>query len=299
MNGRIVAAEACVVPIESLSVGLGFSVFEAFRVWKSEGGGSAAFRLRDHINRLNRSLKIMRSTMFWDEAAIVTAVAQLMEANGIDGDAYGRLTVFVDRPSPSGAIYAPNAVECKLAIHLKEGAASMPQSTIDVAISSWRRIDENCMPPRVKASANYHNTRLAGFQALADGYDNALLLNQAGKISEAGESAVLMFVKGCACTPPPTAGALESITLDTSLQLLKKAEIPVQVREIDRSELYLADEIVLCNTAKLLRPVKSVDRYSVQNSADRPLTRWLQTEFESAARNVPGCSDAAWHVHVG
>ena len=155
---------------------------------------------------------------------------------------------------------------------------------LDVQVSSWTRISDATMPPRVKAASNYHNSRLALLQARADGYDSAILLSAEGKVTE-GPGAALFMVRGDRLiTPPVTSGVLESITRDTVMVLAPESGLSVHEREVDRTELYVADELFACGSAAEVTPILSVDRIPVGSGAIGPGTRAIQAAYLATVR---------------
>lgn len=280
INGNIIPAANCLIPLDCLSVTLGLSVFEATRIYSNNSGELFAFRFSDHISRLFRSMKILRIKHSFTKQQIIDDLIKLVEANNISTHAYIRLTIFFDQAVSGGSIYHPDSITPKLAIFVSEKEISDEfYSGINCCISSWRRISDNSIPPRIKASANYQNTRLAGYQALLDGYDNAILLNDSGKVSEAGESTIFIIRDGKIITPPVSAGILESITRDTIIKLARKQGIDIIERDVERTELYIADEMFLCNTAKIIRPVLSIDKYEIGDGKIGATTRFLQKKI--------------------
>jgi branched-chain amino acid aminotransferase len=166
-------------------------------------------------------------------------------------------------------------------------------------VSSWRRISEDVMPPRVKNLSNYRNGQLARMEALQDGYDTAFLLNHQGKVSEAPGACVAIVRDGRLITPDLQSSVLESITRDVLLVLAREElGMPVEERVVDRTELYLADEVFVCGTAAEITPVTSVDRYPVGNGEIGPVTKELERVFEQALRGT-GNSFAKWRTPVG
>lgn len=143
-------------------------------------------------------------------------------------------------------------------------------------------MSDNSLPPRIKCGANYANARLARFQAQADGYDDAIMLNEVGKVGEGPGACLFMFRRGALVTPDLSSGILESITRDTILELARLAGLTVEERSIDRTELYAADEVFLAGSAAEVLPVTSVDRISVGNGTVGPITRDLQTAYFEA-----------------
>jgi branched-chain amino acid aminotransferase len=158
------------------------------------------------------------------------------------------------------------------------------KSGLDVQVSSWTRISDNSMPPRIKAVPNYHNSRLALMQARADGYDDAILLSSDGKVTEGPGYAIFMLRGGRLITPPVTSGILESVTRDSVMALAAEAGFAVQEREIDRTELYVADELFFCGSAAEVTPILSVDRIPVGSGAVGPRTEALRSAFLATTR---------------
>jgi branched-chain amino acid aminotransferase len=152
-------------------------------------------------------------------------------------------------------------------------------------VSSWRRISEDVMPPRVKNLSNYRNSQLAGMEARQDGYDTAILLNHLGKVAE-GPGACVMLVSGNqVITPDIGSGILESITRDALIVLAREVlGLEVVERQVDRTELYLADEVFTCGTAAEVTPVVAVDKYSVGDGEIGPVTRALESAFDDVLR---------------
>ena len=148
-----------------------------------------------------------------------------------------------------------------------------------------RRIQDDSIPARVKVGSKHQNSRLAGVEARVNGYDDALILNHDGKLAEAPGANVMLVRDGVLITPSVTAGILEGITRATLMGLFAKLRNrPAMEREVDRTELYLADEILLCGSAEEVTPVVSVDRIPVGTGSPGPVTRQLQEAFFRATR---------------
>jgi branched-chain amino acid aminotransferase len=153
------------------------------------------------------------------------------------------------------------------------------------------------MPPRIKASANYHAGRLATLQAKTDGYDSAILLTSRGKVSEAAAACLFLVRDGVLATPSRSSDILESITRATVITLARELGIPVEEREVDRSELYIADEVFLCGTGQELVPVTSVDRLAVGRGTPGTITQRLQSAYEAVVRGLTD-AHAEWRTPV-
>ena len=146
-------------------------------------------------------------------------------------------------------------------------------------ISSWQRISDTNISPRIKCGANYINSRMAQREALRDGYDTTIFLNNAGKVAEGPGSCLFIIRDGVLITPMITDSVLESITRDTIMKLAKDMGIPVVERTVDRTELYMCDEAFLCGSAMEITPVLSVDRYSINGEKEGLITHNLHKRY--------------------
>ena len=158
---------------------------------------------------------------------------------------------------------------------------------VHCGVSSWRRINDNAMPARVKATANYNNGRLAGLQGKADGYDNVIILTHQGRVAESPGSCVFMVRNGVPTTPGVNNDILESITRDTVMRIFSEYfGRETAERDIDRTELYAAEETFFCGSGYEIQPILSIDRLPVGTGAVGVLTRQLQQKSSrsSAAR---------------
>jgi branched-chain amino acid aminotransferase len=157
---------------------------------------------------------------------------------------------------------------------------------ISACVSSWMRIADGAMPPRIKCSANYQNGRLATLEAKANGYDTALLLNGRGKLAEAPGACCFIVRRGVPVTPPVTADILESVTRATLLELFRKElGVTPEVREIDRTELYVADEAFLCGSGWEITPILSIDQLAFgEGKEPGPVTRAIQDCYFGVVR---------------
>ena len=150
---------------------------------------------------------------------------------------------------------------------------------MNCCVSSWRRISDNVLSPRIKCGANYINSRMAQREALRNGYDTTIFLNEFGKVSEGPGSCIFIVKNGELITPLFTDSVLESITRDTILTLARENDIKTAERTIDRTELYTADEAFLCGSAMEITPIVSVDKYLINNGVEGSLTHNLHKKY--------------------
>ncbi len=280
INNQFCEWDSAKIHVSSLAFTLGASVFEACRVnWNSEEKSYCIFRIKDHVDRLFNSIKIMRYNIKYSKEEVLNILYDLVKKWDGECNGYIRITVYVPEPSPGSSVYDPNLVNADLCITLVPSSWPDTLKTgIKCCVSSWERINDNCLPPRVKSACNYENTRLAGHEAILNGYDNAILLNRIGKVSEAAESAVFIIDNNDnLITPDCNSDILPSITRDTIIYIWKKltGKSCIQ-RTVDRTELYIAKEMFICNTAKLIRPVLSVDQLPIGDS--KPGSKTLEIE---------------------
>jgi branched-chain amino acid aminotransferase len=241
--------------------------------------------MEDHLRRLSQSMKMMRMTLDYPLDDIREACVRLLSKNSLREDVHLTPTVYFG-VGQGFFSYKPGTVD--VGAYVFAGPRKSILGTgqgIHVCVSSCTRISDRDIPPRIKAAANYQNGRLATVQAAEDGYDSAILLNELGKVAEGPGACVFLVRDGTALTPPVTGGILESITRATLIELFQKEmSVPVVEREVDRTELYIADEVFMCGSAFEVLPVFSVDRYQVGDGKVGPLTARLQTEYENVIR---------------
>ena len=167
-------------------------------------------------------------------------------------------------------------------IEIPLGAYIDSDAGITCCVSSWRRVDDNMIPARAKVNGLYVNNSLAKTEAQTNGFDEAILLNQDGHVSEGSGENIVLIRRGKLITPPPADNVLEGITLETIGQVAKDLGYEFEARAIDRTELYIADEVFMTGTAAHVTPVLSVDRVPVGDGNPGPVTRQLQRAYFDA-----------------
>ncbi|BAL83444.1 putative branched-chain amino acid aminotransferase [Selenomonas ruminantium subsp. lactilytica TAM6421] len=243
----------------------GLNVFEGIPCyWNDDEKQLYAFRLEDHYARLIRSLKLIQIKAPYTVDEMKKALIDTVKANEYDENLSVRQTIFVDgfgswgSEEPADMFVAP--------IPRGRTSAEYNKKGLNCCVTSWQRIDDTTLSPRIKCGANYINSRMGQREALRNGYDTCIFLNAKGKVSEGPGSCFFMIKGGKLVTPQLTDSVLESITRDTVITLAKESGIEVVERSIDRTELYTADEAFLCGSAMEITPVYSVDKYSITNN---------------------------------
>lgn len=283
-SGALLPWEEARIHVNAVGHASTAAIFEGIKAYRAEDGARLLlFRLDEHLRRLYDSARICRLALPYSAAELKAAVLELLRVNGYREDAYVRPWAF-----PTGLIreqMVPAGSVCEVVVD------SWPfRSGLDAkrgcraGVSSWQRVSDASMPPRVKAFSNYHNGRLAMMEARENGHDWPILLNERHKVSEGPGACIALVRNGTVVTPSLTSGVLESITRDTALTLLGELGVPVQEREVDRSELYLADELFFMGTAWEVLPITTVDGLVVGGGEPGPVTRRLEQEYTATVR---------------
>ena len=220
-----------------------------------------AFRLEDHYERLIRSARLIQIDCPYNKTELTKALVDVVVANEYKENLSVRQTLFIDG---FGSWGADGPTEMFVApIPRGKTSAEYNKKGLHVCVSSWKRVSENALSPRIKCGANYINSRYGQREALRNGYDTCVFLNEYGKVSEGPGSCFFMVRNNRIVTPKFTDAVLESITRDTVIRLARNLGIEVEERTIDRTELYTADEAFLCGSAMELTPLLSIDRYDL------------------------------------
>jgi branched-chain amino acid aminotransferase len=281
MNGKLTEQVQAVLPVNSAAVFYGTNVFEGLRAYWNEAEGELyCFRLQEHFVRLRESMKMMRFTVPYSDMDLYEAVREVLKGNEVREDIHMHLVAYVtgvgmDATSPTGLYINPR----------RRGRVS--ESGLRCCVSSWVRTSDNAIPIRLKSGANYQNGRLALLQAKADGYDAPILLTQHGHVAEGTGATFFMVRRGKLVTPPISSDILESITRATLIdEICPGLGLEVVEREIDRTELYVADEAFFCGSGYEITPIVSIDRFPLGDGAVGAITRRLLTAYMNVVRGV-------------
>jgi len=286
VNGELMPfADARVHPL-SLGMAYATTVFEGLRAYYNPATRQfSIFRLAEHMRRLQVGMKLMRFDRTYDTDYMRDCLTRLIRANAPDDDVYMRLLVYIE----AIGLMATTGPVGFTAAAMPRDKPKFADTGMSLGVSSWHRLSDNASPPRIKSTANYHNARLTQLQAKADGYDGALMLTAQGRVSEAPIACFFMVRDGTLVTPSITSNILESITRDTIITLYREQTGKTcEEREIDRSELYFAEEAFVCGTGQEILPVTSIDKLPVGDGKPGPITAMLrQAYFDVVRGNVP------------
>lgn len=282
-KGQIVNVNDAFINVLAPTSQFGLNVFEGIPCyWNDEKKQLYAFRLEDHYNRLIRSAKLIQLDNKYTVVDFTNALKDVVRANEYDENLSVRQTLFVDG---FGSWGSEGPVEMFVApIPRGRTSAEYNKKGLNCCITSWRRISDDNLSPRIKCGANYINSRVGQREALRNGYDTCIFLNQFGKVAEGPGSCFFMVKDGMLITPQLTDSVLESITRDSIIQLAKEEfDLKVVERTIDRTELYLADEAFLCGSAMEVTPVLSIDRYPIGNGQNGEITEKIHRLYVACA----------------
>ena len=287
MSGKLVEWDKAMVHASMLGWSSISMVFEGIRgYWNAEKEQLHIFHLDGHLRRLAQSMKVMRMTSPWSRQELTRCILDLVRANEIHSDCYIQPLAYFGEGTPGYLPVSERPGEITI-FSRKSSSALGSGKTIDCGFSSWSRLADNVMPPRVKAISNYQNSRYVADEARRNGHDFGIILNQQGKVAEVAYACLYIIRDGVAITPPVTAGILESITRVVVGQLLER-ELGVSVveRDVDRTELYIADEAFICGTGAEIQAIGTVDDYTIGDGHIGPIVSRLEQLFHDMVRGV-------------
>ncbi|HAR62460.1 MAG: branched chain amino acid aminotransferase [Candidatus Margulisiibacteriota bacterium] len=283
-KGKIVPLEEAKISVVTHALNYGTGVFEGIRGYYNEEKQSIfILKLREHFERLFNSAKIMMIDIHYTVDELCEKTLEIAKLNNYKEDFYIRPLAY--KSSEIIGVRLHN-LESDLTIFTAPfGAYVDIESGIRVRTSSWKRIDDTMMPARAKVCGAYVNSAFAKTDAMLDGYDEAIMLNLDGHVAEGSAENLFMYKNGKMITPHIHENILEGITRFALIQLLQdELGIEVVERSIDRTELYLADEMFLCGTGAQVSPVIEIDRRKIGTGAVGGITKKLQDIYFDIVR---------------
>jgi branched-chain amino acid aminotransferase len=294
MDGRLVDWDDATIHVLTHTLHYGSGVFEGIRAYAT-ADGPAVFRLTDHIRRLLQSAAMLLIESPYSVEQLVEATKETVRVNNVEA-CYIRPLVYLGY-GEMGLNPLPCQVNVSIAVwpwgtYLGEEGI---RHGVRMKVSSWRRQDPNMIPPAAKVTGLYVNSSLAKVEALKSGYDEAILLNSQGQVSECTGENLFVVKGGRIITPPLSAGALDGITRDSIMVIARDLGYEVVEENLLRSDLYIADEAFLTGTAAEVVPIRSVDDRVIGEPGE--VTRKVQEMYFATIR---GEVDAykGWLEHV-
>src|ERR687883_822173 len=260
----------------------GTGVFEGIRAyWNEQRGTLQVLKMREHYERFERSCRLLRIELPNTVEELCEVTLEILSRNAPRKDTYVRPLAYKAAESVGVNLKG----ETELSIFTVPMGNYVELTGLKVCVSSWRRTPDNAIPARAKCTGSYVNTALAVDEAHRAGYDDAIFLTQDGHVSEASAANIFLLRKGELITPPVTADILEGITRDAVMELAEKElGMPVAERDVDRTELYAADEVFLTGTGFQIAPVTEIDGRPVGDGQIGPVSKRLQELYFKAAR---------------
>jgi branched-chain amino acid aminotransferase len=281
LNGHFVPLEDAKISIATHAFNYGTGCFEGIRAyWNESHGELYALRVEDHFRRLARSAKLLRIELPASPGELTEMVIQLLRWNHYREDAYIRPVAYKASPVIRvGLIGIEDGFACFTA---PMGAYHDLEAGLSVMVSAWRRIGDNAIPARAKPTGGYLNAALAVADAQACGYDEAIMLTAEGYVAEASAANLFVVIGGELVTPTATEDILPGFTREAVFGLAADLGVAVHERQVERTELYTADEMFLCGTGVQIAPITRVDGRAVGDGAVGGITLGIQREYLAA-----------------
>lgn len=260
-KGEIIPVTDAKINVLSPSSQFGANVFEGIRAyWDEDEKQLYAFRLEDHLNRLINSSTLIGFESKYNLEELTQAFIDVIKANNYREDIAVRQTIFLDGFGSWGSSGPVNMFIAPI----PKGRPFPNKIGITCYVSSWERIHEKSLSPKIKCGANYINSRMAHLESIKNNFDTAILLNKEGNVAEGPGSCIFIVKTGALITPPLDASILDSITRDTVIKSSQDIlKIEVVERNITKDELYKSDEVFLCGSAMEITPVLKIDEYDI------------------------------------
>jgi branched-chain amino acid aminotransferase len=297
MDGELVNWDDAKVHVLTHTIHYGLGAFEGIRAYKRTDGSTTIFRLRDHIERLLNSCKLINLKPRYSEEQLCKSCVELVRHNRMD-EAYLRPLVYVGEGAMG--VHAPNNPVRAFIVAYKWGAYlghEALEGGIRAKISSWQRHHINVSLAKAKMMGQYTNSVLAKGEAKLGGYDEAILLDTQGFVSEGSGENLFLVKKGTLYTPPLYASILAGITRDAVLTIAREEGMPVSEEMLTRDQLYLADEAFFTGTAAEITPIREVDHRTIGAGTMGDVTRRLQERFYAIAKGSDA-SHPEWLTRV-
>jgi branched-chain amino acid aminotransferase len=282
-EGNFVAMRDAKVSIMTHAFMYGTATFEGIRAyWNEEHGKLYGLKLREHVERIRQSCRILLMTNVPSVDELTGLIVETIRRNDFHEDVYVRPSFY--KSTKAIGVRLHHLDNELYIITVPFGNYIDTEAGVRVMSSSWRRNADEALPARGKIVGGYVNMAFQKSEAELNGFDEAIVLTADGHVNEASAANLFMVRDGVAITPPVTDDILEGVTRKAMLELLKNEGVPVEVRSIDRSELYIADEMFLCGTGVQISPVIEIDHRPVGSGAVGPIAGLVRERYFDAVR---------------
>ena len=281
-DGKLVPLNMAMVPVTTHAIHYGTSIFEGIRVyWNSKN--LYVFRLKDHIKRFRNSGKFYNIILNFSDRQIENAVIDLCKKNKIKKSSYIRPFYFVGQYGIN--LHVTRKAPTHTAIFAFPFGNLFNKNGITATISKWRKFSDMSTPTQAKMGGNYLNSILATQDVKQKGFDEAILLDQYGNVSEAPGENIFLVKNDELVTPPLSSSALDGITRKTIITLAKDMNLKIKIRKVSKKELKIADEIFLSGTAAEITPIIKIDRKKVGNGKVGNMTKLFMNTYSDIVMN--------------
>jgi len=279
-NNKLVPWEDATIHVLTYALHYGSAVFEGIRAYKTDDG-CKIFRLDEHIKRLLNSAKIYRMHIPYSHQELKNACKIIVSSNDLNEGAYIRPIAF--RGYDDLGLHAHNEDAIDVVVAAWEWGTYLGSDAlnngVDACISSWNKINPNTVPFMAKASGNYLSGTLVAMEARQNGYDEGILLDSTGMVSEGAGENIFMVKDRNLYTPPLSSSILDGITRDAVIKIAESLKLGVVEAKIPREQLYIADELFFTGTAVEITPIRSVDKITIGAGTKGPVTAQIQKAF--------------------
>lgn len=288
LDGEYVDAKVASIPVRTHAFLYGTSVFEGIRAYyNKEQNQMYAFRMKEHYERIARSAKIMYMELKYSVDELCQITVDLLRKNNYKTDAYIRPTLYKSAQKVGPGLYDnPDKFlifTCELGDYIDTSKG------LNVCTSSWRRVEDNAIPPRAKVSGAYANAALIVTDARVSGFDDAIVLSESGHVTEGSAMNFFLVENGKLITTKTTDNILVGVTRNTIIKIAKeKFGLETIERDIDRTELYIADEAFYCGTGAQVSPIVKIDNRKIGTGEVGEISKKIQSlYFDVVKGNVP------------
>ena len=281
-DGKFVTIDKAKVPITTHAIHYGTSIFEGIRAYWNKKN-LFVFRLEEHVKRFRRSGQFYNISLNYSDKQISDAIIGICKKNKIKKSCYIRPFYFIGDYGIN--LHVTKKAPTSVAIFSFPFGDLFNKNGISAGISSWRKFSDMSTPPQAKMGGNYLNSIIATQEAKRNGFDEAILLDHDGNVSEAPGENIFIVRDGQLITPTLSSSALEGITRDAIIKIGKDLDIEILERTVTRSELILSDEIFLTGTAAEITPIISMDGEKIGTGKPGNITRKMMDEYTDIVMN--------------